>query len=128
MSSGPSSKSNTLKFSAIRSLRTDLGIATTPRWVSQRRMICATVFWYFPAERNQQLVLENVVFAFGKRPPGFDLHPVLLQELLGFDLLVERMGFDLVHGRRHLVMTDHVHDPVGLEVADADGADPTCPV
>ena len=81
-------------------------------------------FLVFSGKRNQQLVLENVVFAFGKRPPGFNLHPVLLQELLGFDLLVEWMGFDLVHSRRHLVMTDHVHDPVRLEVAEADGADP----
>ena len=100
-------------------------MATTPRWVSQRRMICATRFLVFPGERNQQLVLENVVLAFGKRPPGFNLHPVLQQKLLGFNLLVERMGFDLVHGRRHLVMAYHVHDPVGWEVAEADGADPT---
>jgi hypothetical protein len=29
----------------------------------------------------QQLVLEDVVLALGKRPPGLDLHAVLLQEL-----------------------------------------------
>ena len=55
-------------------------------------------------ERYEQRVLENVVLAFRKRSPGFNLHPVLLQELVGFNLLVERMGFDLVHGRSYLMM------------------------
>jgi hypothetical protein len=31
--------SKTLKFSSMRSLRTDFGMATTPRWVSHRKMI-----------------------------------------------------------------------------------------
>src|SRR2546429_9001643 len=34
ISSGLRSKSKMVKFSTIRSLRTDLGIATTPLWVS----------------------------------------------------------------------------------------------
>ena len=128
ISSGLSSTSNTSKFSSMRSLRTDLGIATIPRWVSQRRMICATVFWCFSGEGQQHFVLEDVVFAFREWPPGFMLNPVVLQELLGFDLLMERMGFDLVHRRHHFVMHHQVHQPVGLEVADPDGAYPAFPV
>lgn len=37
-----SSKSKMSMFSAMRSARTDLGIATTPRWVSQRSTTWAT--------------------------------------------------------------------------------------
>src|SRR3954466_8271209 len=43
ISSGVSSKSKTLKFSAMRSGRTDFGIATTPRCVNQRMITCAIV-------------------------------------------------------------------------------------
>ena len=68
------------------------------------------------------------MFAFREWRPGFNLHPVVLQEFLGFDLLIERMGFDLVHRRHHFVMHDQVHQPVGLEVADPDGAYPAFPV
>ena len=49
---------------------------------------------------------------------------VFLQEFLGFDLLIERMGFNLIHGRNDLVMHHQVHQPVGWEVADPDGAYP----
>jgi len=38
-----------------------------------------------------------------KRSPGFNLNVVFPVELLGLDLLAERVGFDLVHGW---------HDPV----------------
>ncbi len=128
MSSGLSSKSKTSKFSAMRSARTDFGIATTPRWVSQRRTTWATDLLVFLGDRDEHLVLEEVVLAFRERPPGFDLHAVLLQELLGLDLLVERVGFDLVDRRGDVVVDDQVHHAVGVEVADADGADPALPV
>ena len=128
MSSALSSKSKTSKFSAIRSLRTDFGMATTPRWVSQRRITCATLFPYFPAMERSTLVPEDVVPAFGERPPGLDLDAVLPQELLGLDLLVEGVRLDLVDRRHHLVVDHQVHQPVGVEVADADGLDPALPV
>jgi len=48
----------------------------------------------FRRERKQHLVLEDVVPAFGKLCPGFYLNPVRLQEVLGLDLLVERIGFE----------------------------------
>src|SRR3954469_14377051 len=44
ISSASSSKSNTSKFSRIRSGRTDFGMTTTSRWISQRRTTCATDF------------------------------------------------------------------------------------
>ena len=76
----------------------------------------------------QHLVLENVISAFCKRPPAFNLHRMFLQELLGFDLLMERMGFDLVHRRYHLVMHDQIHHPVRVKVADPDGAYAAIPI
>src|SRR5579885_1118944 len=62
---------------------------------------------------TQHLVLKNVVFAFCKRSPGFDLHMVFLQKCLGVNLLIEWMGFHLVDSRNHLVMDHQVHQPVG---------------
>src|SRR5687768_14424010 len=122
ISSGLSSISKTSKFSSMRSLRTDLGIATIPRWVSQRWMSCATVFWFFSGEGQQDFVLEDVVLAFREWRPGFMLYPVGPQEFVGFDLLIERMGFDLINRRHHFVMHDQVHQPVGVEVANPDGS------
>jgi aspartate kinase len=40
-------KSNTSRFSCIRSLWVDFGMTTTPRCKCQRRMTCATVLPYF---------------------------------------------------------------------------------
>ena len=48
-SSARSSKSKMAKFSAMRSGRTYLGMATTPRCVSQRSTTCATLRWYVAA-------------------------------------------------------------------------------
>jgi len=45
---------------------------------------------------KQQFIFKNVIFTLRKRSPGFNLDIVLLQELLGFDLLAERMGFNLI--------------------------------
>lgn len=47
----------------------------------------------------------------------------LLQKLLGFDLLVEGVGFDLVNCRNHFVINDEVYKPIRIEVADTDGFD-----
>ena len=41
---------------------------------------------------------------------------------LGFDLLIEWMGFDLVDRRHHFVVDDQIHQAVGVKVADADGS------
>ena len=64
------------------------------------------------------------MFALGEWPPGFDLHPIFLQEPLGVDLLVERVAFGLVHRRRHVVVDHQVHQAVGREVTDPDGPGP----
>jgi hypothetical protein len=37
ISTSVSSKSKTSMFSAMRSAQTDIGMTTTPRWISQRR-------------------------------------------------------------------------------------------
>jgi hypothetical protein len=37
ISTSVSSKSKTFMFSAMRSAQTDIGMTTTPRWISQRR-------------------------------------------------------------------------------------------
>ncbi len=116
ISSSVSSKSKTSKFSAIRSGRTDLGITTTPRWVSQRSTTWATVFPCASRSDEQGRVAEDVVPALGERAPRLDLHPVLRRNSLVLDSLVERVGLDLVHRRRHLVVDDEVHDPVAWKL------------
>ena len=64
----------------------------------------------------QELVLDNVVPAFGERSPQLDLDPVLLQERPGCDLLVEGMRLDLVDGRNDLVVDEEVHHALGWKV------------
>src|SRR6185369_9713073 len=80
-------------------------------------------FAMFAADGSEQFVAEQVVFALGKGAPGFDLNTVFLKEPLGLDLLTERMRFYLVDCRCHLVVNDEIHDPVRLEIADADRTD-----
>ncbi len=58
-------------------------------------------------------------------PPGFDLHPVVLQEFLGVDLLMKWMGFNLVDHRHNRIVYDQIHDAIRVEVAHTDGAYPT---
>ena len=128
ISSGLSSKSNTSKFSAMRSLRTDLGMATTPRWVSQRRMICATVFLYFAARASSNSFWKMLFLPSANGPQDSICTLFSCRNFWVFDLLAERVGFDLVHRRHHLVVKHQVHHPVGVEVADADGPDPAFPV
>ena len=87
----------------MRSLRTDLGIATTPRLGQPTQNDLRHGFVMFVRNGTQQRIFEDVVSAFGKRSPGFNLDVVFLQEFLGFDLLAERMRLDLVHRRDDLV-------------------------
>lgn len=47
---------------------------------------------------------------------------------MGLDLLIEWMGLDLIDRGHEFVVDDQVHQPVRLEVADADGSDPAFPV
>src|SRR5215207_2279798 len=130
ISSWLSSTSKTSKFSSMRSLRTDLGIATIPRSSlgQPAQYDLRNGLLVFSGEGQQDFVLEDVVLAFREWCPGFMLNPVGLQEFLGFDLLMERMGFDLVHRRHHFVVHHQVHQPVGLEVADPDGSYRAFPV
>ena len=76
MSSSLSSKSKTLKFSAMRSLRTDLGMATTPRCVNQRRTTCATLLPYFPA-RDRGTSLVDLFYVGGGKLDRERIHVLL---------------------------------------------------
>src|SRR5438045_4053503 len=58
----------------------------------------------------KQRVVEEVVSSFREGPPGFDLYAVLLEELLCCNLLVERVGLDLVHCWLDVVVHEEVHD------------------
>lgn len=49
-----------------------LGIATTPRCVSQHTITCANTLIILSANPAQQFVVENVVLAVGERSPRFD--------------------------------------------------------
>jgi hypothetical protein len=48
------------------------------------------------SDRDEGFVLEDVVLALSERCPALVLDAVLLEEPLGFDLLVERVGLDLI--------------------------------
>jgi hypothetical protein len=75
------------------------------------------------ADRSEQLVLEDVVLPFREGAPRLVLHAILAHELMGLDLLVEWVRFDLVDRGYRLVVDDQVHEAIGVEVADADRAD-----
>ena len=66
---------------------------------------------------------EDVVATLGQRPPGLQGGAVLGVPGAVVGLLVEDVGLHLVDGRRHLDVLRQVHEPVGEEVGDADGAD-----
>ena len=75
---------------AILSIERDVqrlydGKATTTDWRTypNRGIINKTPFVILVRKGTQQLVLEDVVFAFCKGPPGFNLHLIVLQEFLG---------------------------------------------
>ena len=51
-----------------------------------------------------------------------------VHQLLVGVALEERVGLDLVHRRRDLVVLDEVDKPVGIEVRDAYGPDQALPV
>ena len=66
---------------------------------------------------------EDVVAALGQRAPGLQGGAVLGVPGAVVGLLVEDVGLHLVDGRRHLDVLRQVHEPVGEEVGDTDGAD-----
>src|ERR1051325_5455673 len=106
MSSVLRSKSSTLKFSTMRSLRTDLDRTTMSR-----------------CDSPQGWILEDMIPPLRKWGPCFRLNPIGLQELLGLTLLQERIHFDLVDGWGHLVVQHEVHDTVRMKVGDANRPD-----
>jgi len=75
----------------------------------------------------QDVLVENVMLALGKRRPGFDKHAFCLQ---GFHLclpLVERIDFNLVHLRHGLVENSQINGAVRGEIADANGTNAATP-
>ena len=75
------------------------------------------------ADGGEHRVGEDVVAALGERPPGLQGGVVLGVPGAVVGLLVEDVSLHLVDGRRHLDVLRQVHEPVGEEVGDADGAD-----
>ena len=66
--------------------------------------------------------MEDIVLSLGERTPRFDLNVVFFEKLLRFNLLMERVRFDLVDGGHDLVMNDEIHDAVRMKVADPDSS------
>jgi hypothetical protein len=48
-----------------------------------------------------------------------------LEALLSVDLLMEGMRFNLINGRRGFIVKHKIHDSVWIEIADADGPNPS---
>ena len=53
--------------------------------------------------RYKDFVMEDIVLSLGERTPRFDLDVVFFEKLLCFNLLMERVRFDLVDGWQNLV-------------------------
>ena len=100
----------------MRSARTDLGMTTTPRWIEPAQDDLGDGLAVGGADLAQGRVGEEVVAAFGERPPGLDLDAALAHELLVGGALEERVGLDLVDRGGDLVVVDEVDQPVGVEV------------
>ena len=75
----------------------------------------------------QNRIGEEILAAFGKGPPGFMLHMVPVHNDAGILLLVEHMGFHLVHGRGHLHKPAQVDEAVRIKVGYSDCPDISCP-
>ena len=99
-----SSKSKTAKFSAILSLRTDLGIVTTPRCRSQRSTTWATDLPVVIRDPKSTGEWNRPFLPSANWPQASCCTPRLLHDLGGCGLLAERVCLHLVHGRGHLVV------------------------
>jgi len=73
-------------------------------------------------DRDQSPISEQIIPYLGEGAPGFDPDTICLEELRAAQLLVERMGLDLVD-RGFYPRVDHkIHHAIIREVADADRA------
>ena len=120
MSSSDSSKSNTWKFSSIRSGVTDFGITTLPSWMCQRRITCAGVRSWPERDPRDRLVVEQLTLT--ERAPGLGEDAVLGVLAPQLRLLEAGVQLDLVDRRRHAGGVDDRLDVLHAEVRDADRA------
>jgi len=63
----------------------------------------------FTGDRNQDLVMEQVILALCKRSLCFNLDAIFLHNLGALDLLIERIGLYLVNGRYNFIVKDQIH-------------------
>jgi hypothetical protein len=73
----------------------------------------------FPAIPTRVSFWKNVVLALREWSPALVLDSMFLQETLGLDLLVERVGLDLIHRGYDLGVHDEVHHAIRREIAYA---------
>lgn len=79
-------------------------------------------FSVFRGNRDQLCALKQIVATLGERCPGFRLRVVVAHERHALFLLMEGIDLDLIDRRLDLVKGHDVHQPIRLEVAEADGA------
>ncbi len=77
------------------------------------------------ANLAQSGIGEHVLHALTERSPCFLRHSALDHVLVGLDLLVDRIGLDLIDHRGDLVESNHVGQTVRIEIAHANCADHT---
>ena len=71
-------------------------------------------------------MLEQTIFTFSKRSPGFRLNPTALHPRNSMQLLVEGVLFNLAYCVDNAVEGDKVGHSVRMEVTDANGANFAC--
>lgn len=85
-------------------------------------------FAVFVTDSFEHWIGEEVVAAFGQWSLRHYLSAGFFHIFLSLDLLVEHVGLDLIDHRSDLHVCSEVYEMVGVEVADADGADFTLAV
>lgn len=122
-SSSSSEKSNSSRFCLMRSSWQDLASTTIPRSISQRKTTWAGVFpWRSAIARIRG-------FPRTPRRSGAERGPCLVldagggHQVVGSELLAQRVRLDLVHVGRHAAEGTQVGQAHGQEVARPDRAD-----
>ena len=113
-------------FSFSRSMRTVFGITIRPLSRCQRITTCAGVFRCLAAISTSARLGQQAASA--ERAPGFRFDLMLVVKRAQGLLLKAWMKLDLVHRRRNARFAHDPFEVIGIEIRDADRANPPFPV
>lgn len=85
-------------------------------------------FAVFCANLPEHRIGEHTISALGKGSPGLNLGPISTQYLLGGLLLLEHVGFHLIHRGNDLAKVCQVNKAIRIEIAHSDSSGFTGPI